>query len=159
MAKGLEMMMMKRWLNKKEGWGWRWAQQSMKDMDIDEGLMVLCKTVLQLGIRIWVRMAKGLEMMMMKRWLNKKEGWGWRWAQQSMKDMDIDEGLMVLCKTVLQLGIRIWVRMAKGLEMMMMKRWLNKKEGWGWRWAQQSMKDIDIDGGLWQHKERYIGHH
>ena len=33
-----------------------------------------------------------------------------------------DEGLMVLCKTVLQLGIRIWVRMAKGLEMMMMKR-------------------------------------
>ena len=34
----------------------------------------------------------------------------------------IDEGLMVLCKTVLQLGIRIWVRMAKGLEMMMMKR-------------------------------------
>ena len=49
--------------------------------------------------------------------------------------------------------------MAKGLEMMMMKRWLNKKEGWGWRWAQQSMKDIDIDGGLWQHKERYIGHH
>ena len=112
-----------------------------------------------LGIRIWVRMAKGLEMMMMKRWLNKKEGWGWRWAQQSMKDMDIDEGLMVLCKTVLQLGIRIWVRMAKDLEMMMMKRWLNKKEGWGWRWAQQSMKDMDIDGGLWQHKERYIGHH
>ena len=104
-------------------------------------------------------MAKGLETMMMKRWLNKKEGWGWRWAQQSMKDMDIDEGLMVLCKTVLQLGIRIWVRMAKGLEMMMMKRWLNKKEGWGWRWAQQSMKDMDIDGGLWQHKERYIGHH
>ena len=71
----------------------------------------------------------------------------------------IDEGLMVLCKTVLQLGIRIWVRMAKGLEMMMMKRWLNKKEGWGWRSAQQSMKDMDIDGGLWQHKERYIGHH
>ena len=98
-------------------------------------------------------------MMMMRRWLNKKEGWGWRWAQQSMKDMDIDEGFMVLCKTVLQLGIRIWVRMAKGLEMMMMKRWLNKKEGWGWRWAQQSMKDMDIDGGLWQHKERYIGHH
>ena len=104
-------------------------------------------------------MAKGLEMMMMKRWLNRKEGWGWRRAQQSMKDMDIDEGLMVLCKTVLQLGIRIWVRIAKGLEMMMMKRWLNKKEGWGWRWAQQSMKDMDIDGGLWQHKERYIGHH
>ena len=57
------------------------------------------------------------------------------------------------------LGIRIWVRMAKGLEMMMMKRWLNKKEGWGWRWAQQSMKDMDIDEGLWQHKERYIEHH